>query len=168
VTEPTDAPDSQNAPEPRIRGNYPTPSSTKVFSAILRWDIILAVVIAVVGGVIGYLVDGWSGAVSALIGTALVLVFAGITVVSILVANRFTASPIYTQLFFIIVLGSWMLKFVLFIVIVLLLRGQPWTNGTVLFLSIVAAVIGSLVVDVVVVARTRMSYASDVRLPSGE
>ena len=38
----------------------------------------------------------------------------------------------------------------------------------VLFLSIVAAVIGSLVVDVVVVARTRMPYASDVRLPSGE
>jgi drug/metabolite transporter (DMT)-like permease len=154
--------------EPVIRGNYPTPSSSKVFSKILRWDIILAVVIGVVGGVIGYLVDGWSGAVSALIGTALVLVFAGITVASILVANRYTASPIYTTLFFVIVLGSWMLKFVLFIVIVLLLRGQPWTNGTVLFLSIVAAVVGSLVVDVVVVARTRMPYASDVRLPSGE
>jgi len=86
----------------------------------------------------------------------------------ILVANRFTASPLYTTLFFVIVLGSWMLKFVLFIVIVLLLRGQPWTNGTVLFLSIVAAVIGTLVVDVVVVARTRMSYVSDVKLPSGE
>ncbi len=154
--------------EPVIRGNYPTPSSSKVFAAILRWDIILAVVIAVIGGVIGYLVDGWAGAVSALIGTALVLVFAGITVVSIIVANRFTASPIYPTLFFAIVLGAWMLKFVLFIVIVLLLRGQPWTNGTVLFLSIVAAVIGSLVVDVVVVARTRMAYASDVKLPSGE
>lgn len=154
--------------EPVIRGNYPTPSSSKVFSTILRWDIILAVAIGVIGGVIGYLVDGWSGAISALIGTALVLVFAGITVASILVANRFTASPLYTTLFFVIVLGSWMLKFVLFIVIVLLLRGQPWTNGTVLFLSIVAAVIGTLVVDVVVVARTRMSYVSDVKLPNGE
>ena len=154
--------------EPVIRGNYPTPSSNRVFSTILRWDIILAVAIAVIGGVIGYVVDGWPGAISALIATALVLVFAGITVASILVANRFTASPLYTTLFFVIVLGSWMLKFVLFIVIVLLLRGQPWTNGTVLFLSIVAAVIGTLVVDVVVVARTRMSYVSDVKLPSGE
>jgi hypothetical protein len=154
--------------EPVIRGNYPTPSSSKVFSTILRWDIILAVAIAVVGGVVGYLVDGWTGASSALIGTAMVLVFAGITAASILVANRFTASPLYTVYFFVIVLGSWIVKFALFIVLVVVLRDQPWVNEVVLFLSIVVAVLGTLVVDVVVVARSRMPYASDVRLPSGE
>jgi hypothetical protein len=154
--------------EPVIKGNYPAPSSNKVFAAILRWDALLAAVIAVVGGVIGFVVDGWSGTVSALIGTVLVLVFAGVTAASILVANRFIASPLYTTLFFVIVLGSWMLKFVVFIVIVVLLRGQPWLNDIVLFLSIVVAVLGTLVVDVVVVARTRMSYVSDARLPGGE
>lgn len=154
--------------EPVIKGNYPAPSSNKVFAAILRYDALLAAVIAVVGGVIGYIVVGWPGAISALVGTLMVLVFAGITAASILVANRFIASPLYTTLFFVIVLGSWMLKFVLFIVLVLLLRGQPWLNDMVLFLSIVVAVLGTLVVDVVVVARTRMSYVSDVRLPSGE
>ncbi|MCS5721392.1 hypothetical protein N1028_09715 [Herbiconiux sp. CPCC 203407] len=154
--------------DPIIRGNYPKPASSSVFSTILKWDAILALVIAVVGGVIGYLVVGWPGAWSALIGTAMVLVFAGVTAGSILVANRFNDSPLYTTLFFVIVLGSWIVKFVLFIVLVVVLRGQPWLNDVVLFLSIVTAVLGTLVVDVVVVARSRMSYASDVRLPSGE
>jgi hypothetical protein len=35
----------------------------------------------------------------------------------------------------------------------------------VLFLAIVAGVIGSLVVDVLVVAKSRLPYASDTRLP---
>jgi hypothetical protein len=35
----------------------------------------------------------------------------------------------------------------------------------VLFLSLVAGVMASLVVDVLVVARSRMPYASDVELP---
>jgi hypothetical protein len=160
-----DAPETQPAAEPRIRGNYPTPSSSPVFATILKYDVLLAVVIAIVGGIIGFVVDGWTGALSALIGTVMVLVFAGITAASILVANRFVASPLYTTLFFVIVLGSWIVKFLLFIVLVVLLRGQPWVNDIVLFLSIVVAVLGTLVVDVVVVARTRMPYASDVRLP---
>ncbi len=154
--------------DPTIRGNYPKPSSNTVFSRILKFDIILAVVVGVVGGVIGYLVAGGSGLASALVGTAMVLVFGGITVVSILVANRYTASPIYPTLFFAVVLGTWILKFVLFIVLMLVLRGQPWTNDIVLFLSIVVAVLGTLTVDVIVIARSRMAYASDVQLPSGE
>ncbi|MFB2581812.1 hypothetical protein ACEXQD_11205 [Herbiconiux sp. P15] len=154
--------------DPTLRGDYPKPAANLVFSTILKWDVILAVVIAIVGGVVGYLVVGPNGVWSALIGTGMVLVFAGVTSGSILVANRFHASPIYTTLFFVIVLGSWIVKFVLFIVLVVLLRGQPWLNDVVLFLSIVAAVLGTLVVDVVVVARSRMSYASDVRLPGGQ
>ena len=38
-------------------------------------------------------------------------------------------------------------------------------NPTVLFLSLVGGVIASLVVDVIVVATSRMPYASDVKLP---
>jgi len=57
---------------------------------------------------------------------------------------------------------------VLFIVLMLVLRGQLWTNDIVLFLSIVVAVLGTLTVDVIVIARSRMAYASDVQLPSGE
>ena len=46
-----------------------------------------------------------------------------------------------------------------------LLRDADWLNPTVLFLSLVAGVIASLVVDVLVVAKSRMPYVSDVELP---
>lgn len=149
--------------EPQPRGNYPTPSSNPVFATILRWNAVLAAAIAVVGGVVGFLTVGWAGVWSALIGAVITLVFLGVTAASILIANRYTASPIYTTLFFVIVLGSWMVKFVLFIVLVLILRAQSWLDPTVLFFCIVAGVVGSLTIDVVVVARSRMPYVSDVR-----
>ena len=62
-------------------------------------------------------------------------------------------------------LGGWIVKFVLFLVLAVVLRGQPWINPTVLFLSLIAGVIGSLVVDMIVIFRSRMPYASDVTLP---
>jgi membrane-bound metal-dependent hydrolase YbcI (DUF457 family) len=63
------------------------------------------------------------------------------------------------------VLGGWLLKFIVFIVLVVLLRDADWLDTTVLFLSLVAGVIASLVVDVLVVAKSRLPYASDVELP---
>jgi membrane-bound metal-dependent hydrolase YbcI (DUF457 family) len=56
-------------------------------------------------------------------------------------------------------------KFVLFIVVALLLRDQPWINKLLLFGFLIIGVVLTLVVDVVVVARTRLPYVSDVVLP---
>jgi hypothetical protein len=92
-------------------------------------------------------------------------VFMGITAASILLANRFASSEVFVGAFFGIVLGGWLLKFILFIVLVVMLRDADWLNPVVLFVSIVAGVIGSLVVDVLVVARSRLPYASDAQLP---
>jgi hypothetical protein len=89
----------------------------------------------------------------------------GITAASILFANRFASSDVFVGAFFGIVLGGWLLKFIVFIVLVVVLRDADWLNPTVLFLSLVAGVIASLVVDVLVVAKSRMPYASDVELP---
>jgi len=44
------------------------------------------------------------------------------------------------------------------------LKDQPWLNTLVLFLSIIVSVLGSLVIDMVVIARSRMPYV-DVTLP---
>jgi hypothetical protein len=93
------------------------------------------------------------------------VVFMGITAASILLANRFASSDVFVGAFFGIVLGGWLLKFIVFIVLVVLLRDAAWLNTTVLFLSLVAGVIASLVVDVLVVAKSRIPYASDVELP---
>ena len=60
---------------------------------------------------------------------------------------------------------AWLLKFVVFIVSALLLKNQPWISAPILFLTMIVGVVVSLVIDVVVVAKSRMPYASDVRLP---
>jgi hypothetical protein len=143
----------------------PVPTSVPVFRQILLYGSILALAIAVVGAVFGGIFAGGAGVVSALVGTALSVVFMGITAGSILFANRFAGRESAIGAFFGIVMGGWLLKFVIFLVLVVLLKDQPWVAPVVLFLSIVAGVIGSLVVDVVVVMKSRVAYVSDITLP---
>jgi hypothetical protein len=141
------------------------PSSTPVFQSVLRGGLVLAVAIAVVGGVIGFLAAGTPGLVSALIGALIGGLFLAVTAASILFANRLSNGDMLHPAYFGIILGAWLLKFVLFLVMVFLLREQPWIDGTVLFLTLVAGVLGTLAIDVIVVARSRIPYVSDVSLP---
>lgn len=141
------------------------PTSVPVLRRILVYGAFLALGIMVIGAIVGGLVAGASGVVSALIGTVMAVVFMGITAGSILLANRFAGSEAAIGAFFGIVMGGWLVKFVVFLALMFLLRGQPWIQPVVLLLSIIAGVIGSLVVDVVVVMKSRMPYASDVTLP---
>jgi hypothetical protein len=141
------------------------PTSVPVLRTTLVAGAVLALVIAVVGAVVGGLVAGSTGVVSALIGTVMAVVFMAITAASILVANRFAGNEAAIGAFFGIVLGGWLLKFVVFLALVFILKDQPWIDPVVLFLSIVAGVIVSLVVDSVVVLKSRMPYVSDVVLP---
>jgi hypothetical protein len=142
-----------------------TPTSNPVLRRALVWGALLAGVILVVSAVLGLVFAGVEGLVSALIGTVIAVVFMGITAASILFANRFANSELFVGIFFGVVLGGWILKFIVFIVLVVVLRDASWLNTTVLFLSIVAGVLASLVVDVLVVAKSRLPYASDVQLP---
>jgi len=135
-------------------------TAAPVMKKVLLYGALLALAIAVVGSIIGFLVAGGSGVASALVGTALAVVFLAITALSILMASRYSIT-----VFFGIVMGAWLLKFVLFLVIVFLLKDLPWVHTMVLFLSIVAGVVGTLVVDVVVIAKSRMPYVSDISLP---
>lgn len=141
------------------------PSSIPVLRRILIYGGLLALGIAVVGAIVGGVVAGGSGVLSALVGTVMAVVFMGITAGSILLANRFAGSEAAIGAFFGIVLGGWLVKFVVFLVLVILLKDQPWVHPVVLFLSIIAGVVGSLVVDAVVVMKSRMPYVSDVNLP---
>jgi membrane-bound metal-dependent hydrolase YbcI (DUF457 family) len=129
-----------------------------VLRRTLAYGFAFAAAIAVVGGVIGLLVAGPTAAWSAVIGAVMSGVFLGITALSILIAVRYDIVA-----FFGIVLGAWLLKFVAFIVAALALRDQPWIDPTALFLSLIAGVIASLVVDVMVVMKTRMPYVSDLQ-----
>ncbi|WP_345802014.1 hypothetical protein AAIB33_02595 [Microbacterium sp. AZCO] len=141
-------------------------SSTPILRTTLKWSGIVTGVLAVLAAVIGFLVAGTTGLWSALAGVLIAAVFLAITGASILIANRWFGDDLYVPIFFGIVLGGWILKFVVFIVALLLLRGQPWIDPTVFFVSVVVSVLASLVVDVVVLLRLRVPYASDVELPT--
>ncbi|SDH42479.1 hypothetical protein [Microbacterium pygmaeum] len=141
-------------------------SSTPILRTTLIWSGAVTAVLAVAGAVIGFLVDGGTGLVSALIGVLIAAVFLAITGASILIANRWYADPLYVPVFFGIVLGGWILKLVVFIVALLVLRGQPWIDSTIFFVAVVVSVLASLVVDVVVLLRMRVPHVSDASLPS--
>lgn len=151
--------DAANMTEPR-----PVPASQGILIRALTVAAIVGLVQLVVLGVLGFFLAGLPGLVGALLGSALSVFFLGLTALSIVIANRFIATDFYVVLFFVIVLGTWLLKFIAFIVAALLLRDQPWLNPTVLFLSIIVGVIVSLVVDVVVVAKSRLPYVSDIKI----
>lgn len=141
-------------------------SAVPIFQKILKWGGFLALAIAVIGGAIGYLTAGTPGLVSALLGTAMSILFMGITAGSIILALKVASDPAAIGAFFGIVMGGWLIKFVVFFIIIFALKGQPWIEPTVLFIAIVAGVLGSLVIDVIVVAKSRMSYVSEVTLPT--
>ncbi|HEY8282548.1 MAG TPA: hypothetical protein VIG28_08700 [Leifsonia sp.] len=163
MTDQTGGDPAAHRPAPAPKPAQPT--SNPVFRDVLKYGAILALVIAVAGAILGGIFAGWVGIVSAVIGTLMALVFLSITALSILIANRFIGSDLFAGIFFGIVLGGWIVKFVLFIVLAVTLKDQPWINPVVLFLSLIVGVIGSLVVDMIVVFRSRLPYASDVTLP---
>lgn len=145
----------------------PSPvSSTPLLRTALTWGGIVAGGLAVIGAIVGYLVGGGDGLISALAGVIVAAVFLGITAASILIANRWFGDPLYVPIFFGIVLGGWLLKIVLFIIAMLVLRGQPWIDPIVFYIALVVSVIASLAVDLLVLLRMRVPNVSDVALPS--
>jgi hypothetical protein len=146
--------------------NKSTVSSTPILRGTLMWSAAAAAVLALIAAGVGFAVAGTNGLWSGLIGVLLSLLFLGITAASILFANRWFGDPLYVPIFFGIVLGGWLVKLGVFIVLMIVLRGQPWVAPQVFFISIVAGVIFSLVVDALVVMRMRLPNVSDVELPT--
>jgi hypothetical protein len=145
----------------------PSPvSSTPILRRTLIWSAVATAVLALIAGGAGFLVAQGEGLVSGLLGVLLSALFLAITGISILVANRWYGDPLYVQFFFAIVLGGWLLKLGVFVVVMILLAGQPWLHPMVFFLSIVAGVIMSLVIDVIVLTRMRLPNVSDTTLPT--
>jgi hypothetical protein len=117
---------------------------------------IITAAIAMVGGVIGYSIQGWTGVVSALVGALIAFLFMGVTAASILLGQKLSGGSIASGAFFATVLGAWLLKFVLFLVAISLIRSATELNSVVALGCVIAAVIGALVSDVVAVSRARV------------
>ena len=141
-------------------------SSTPILRTVLVWSGAVTAVLAVVGAVVGFLVAGTDGLWSALAGVLIAALFLAITAASILIANRWFGDALYVPIFFGIVLGGWILKFVVFLIALFVLRDQPWIVGPVFFVALVASVLASLAIDVVALLRMRVPHVSDVELPT--
>lgn len=140
-----------------VPASRPEPTSIPILKKVLRYGALLAIGIAVVGAILGFVFAGAPGAIGALIGAVLAGLLLAVTAFSIILGNRFDVGG-----FFGVVMGAWLLKFVLFLVAAFLLKDQPWLNTVAMFLAVIVAVLGSLVIDVVVIARSRMPYVSDL------
>lgn len=132
------------------------PSSIAVYRKVLRWSAVLAIAVAVIGSLVAGLLVGMNGVWSALVASAIGFGFAGVTVVILIIAVQLD-----TIYFFATILFGWLLKFVLFMVVLWFVRDQAWIHPVALWACLVAALLGTLVVDVLCVLRARMPYVSD-------
>lgn len=140
-------------------------TAAPVLRRALVYGTAMSFAIAIIGSVAGALVAELPGMLSALIGAGMGFVFLALTAASILLADRVTGSDLLSPAYFGIVIGAWILKFVVFLVLVFTLRDAAFVEPVVLFVCLVAAVIGGLVTDIIAVTRSRVPYVSDVRLP---
>jgi hypothetical protein len=126
-------------------------STEQLFSKILKQGAFLIGGIAIVGGVIGFLIASVAGLVSALIGAAMALLFVSMTALSVWLGGKLSLGG-----FFGVVLGGWIFKLLLFIGLVLLLKGATFIVGPILFVCIVLSVLGSLTLDAIAVTKARI------------
>ncbi len=133
----------------------PTPgqAARDVFAGALRGMLLLLAVLAVVGGGVGWLLAGTPGLWGALVGVGLVLVFSGTTVLSMLRTAH--SSP---QTMAAVVMGAWLAKVLVVIVVLAVLRGMDFYSKPVLGVVVLVGVLGSAVIDYRAVTRGRVPY----------
>ncbi|KGM13777.1 hypothetical protein [Cellulomonas bogoriensis] len=143
---------------PRTDGAAPTGSSpvattSDVFRRALRGVLVLMGAVTVLGGVGGYLVAGTPGLWSALIASAVTLVFTGSTVVAMLRTARSSVTVASAAL-----VGTWIAKMALLLVVVALLRDAQFYDRPVFGVVVLVGVIGSIWVDFRAVTSVRVPY----------
>jgi len=123
-----------------------------VYKRVILMSIAVVAVIAIGGTGFGFLFAGEAGVISALIGAVVALLFSILTVLSFWFGSKLSLGG-----FMGVVLGGWLVKFVVFAIALFSLRGTDFISGPVFFFSLVAAVLGGLVVDAWVVSKARLT-----------
>lgn len=131
-------------------------STSEVFANVLKQGLILVGVIALVGGGLGLVFAGINGLISGLIGAALALLFSSLTALSVKFGGKLSLGG-----FFGVVLGGWIMKLLGFIFLIALLKGATFIAGPVLFFTLVASILGTLVIDSLIVLRSRITVGSN-------
>ncbi len=144
-----------------------SPEVAAVFRRALHDMIWLVAGVTVVGVAVGWLVAGLPGVWGALIGAAIALVFSGTTTLSMLKTD--TAAPGRMMA---VIMGTWLGKLVVVIVVLAVLRGMDFYDRYVLAVVVAVAVIGSALLDYRAVSRGRVPYVSPTgagsKVPNGD
>ena len=131
----------------------PADPTAAVFRRALRDTGVLLGALTVLGVGVGVLVAGAPGAWGALIGVGLALVFSGTTVVAML---RTLHSPPHTMAA--VVMGTWLAKVLVVIVVLAVLRDQDFYSRGVLAAVVALGVVGAAVLDYRAVSTGRVPY----------
>lgn len=108
--------------------------------------------------VIGYFVDGMAGVWGALLGLALPLAFLSITSIVALATVRLRPDLLGAA-----VLGSWLLKIIVLIAVLVPLSNAHFYNRMVFFIVLLIGTFGYLALEAVIVVRTRVPYVDPAR-----
>lgn len=120
---------------------------------VLRVGLVASLVALPVAVLLGYVVAGAAGAWGAAIGMGIAVGFFAITVGVALGTASMDATALGAS-----VLGSWLIKMILLIVVLVLLRDADFYSRPVLFLALLVGTIGTLVIEALVVTRTQVPY----------
>ncbi len=135
---------------PERRGS---PALVTPMRRVLRIGMVAVLIALPLSLLIGYLVAAGAGVWGALIGMGLAAGFFAITVGVALGTAALDVTALGAA-----VLGSWLFKMVLLIVVLALLRDADFYSRPVLFVSLLLGTIGALVLEAVVVTRTQVPY----------
>ncbi|WP_320784620.1 hypothetical protein [Streptomyces sp. CRN 30] len=123
--------------------------------AVLRIGLLSAVAAAVVAGGIGALVDGWAGVAGGLLGIAVPVAFLAVTAVVGMVTARLAPQQLAAA-----VMGSWLIKIILLMVVLWLLQGRDFFSIWMFFGAFLVGTFGFLALETAVLYRARLAYVN--------
>lgn len=137
--------------------NEVLPGVQRPMRAVLRWGTLAAVGALVLAGVVGYLVDGSSGLWGGVLGIAVPVAFFTVTVIVAIVTVRLRPEILGAA-----ILGSWILKLIILIAVLAALSNADFYNRTVFFIAFTLGTVGYLILEAVIVVRTRVPYTEPI------
>jgi len=126
---------------------------------VLKLGSLLVLAIALLGSLVGFLVIGISGVYAALIGSGAAFLFTALTALSVLIGSKLNLAGFLGA-----VLGGWLVKMVLFLIGFSMLNRAEWLtreSRPIVFFTVVAAVIGGLVIDTMIVSKARLTASEE-------
>jgi hypothetical protein len=120
---------------------------------VLRTGALASLVALPLSALLGYLLGGTAGAWGALIGMGIAVAFFAVTVGVALLTAGMDATRLGIW-----VLGSWLVKVVILIVVLALLRDSDFYSRSALLVSLLIGTAGSLLLEARIVTTTRVPY----------